>query len=221
MNQWRSRSEQDLEQLKSELDQLRQENQTLKQQCQNLKVQNDRLLKMEAQHQSAKTSLIKKRIILSRAIIIVPENMVIGDRIENSVIKIYRGINLTISDTAELINCRIIGLDEYADPRGIKTVRPMGTIEIKGMFYNNTRRRFSIFTNERVLIHRGIRFRGNVCAGAIVISDLSRVRGRFATRELWDQQKSSREALRIASNILTSGMELEMEKSGSGRSGRK
>ena len=75
MNQFRSKSaaelEQNLAELKQELEKAQQESQALKSQCQTLKVQNERLLKMEAQHQSAKTSLMKKRIIISRAVIIV------------------------------------------------------------------------------------------------------------------------------------------------------
>src|SRR5919198_710688 len=107
MNQWRSKTdhiedlERELRGLKSELDKFKVEKDELQRQLQNLKLQNERLLKMEAQHQSGKTSLLHKRIILSRAVILVPEHMVIGDRMENCVIKIYRGNNLTVTDTAE------------------------------------------------------------------------------------------------------------------------
>src|SRR5947208_17155584 len=95
-----------LELLKAELEQYKEANNSLKQQYQLLKVQNERLLKKEAEHEKAKQSLIQKRIILSHAVILVPYNMVIGDRLENSIIKIYRGTTLTISDSSELINCK-------------------------------------------------------------------------------------------------------------------
>ncbi|HET6268277.1 MAG TPA: hypothetical protein VFG11_11205 [Acidobacteriota bacterium] len=176
--------ERQLELLKAELEQYKEANQSLKQQYQTLRVQNDRLLKKEAEHEKAKTSLIQKRIILSRAVILVPQNMVVGDRLENCIIKIYRGNNLTISDTAELINCKIIGLEEYADEKTVSANRPVGTIEVKGVFYNYDTRGFAISTFERVVICPGSRFLGNICAEKIVVSELTKIRGRLASRDL-------------------------------------
>jgi len=215
MNQWRSKTDQieDLEQqvkkLSSELEQTKDSYQALQLKHQTLKTQNDRLLKMEAQHQSAKTSLMQKRIVFSRAVILIPESMVIGDRLENSVLKIYRGSNLTITDTAELINCRIVGLSEYADEKTGRITRPMGTIEIKGLFRNTNPRKFAISTYERVVISRGARFTGNICAESIIISELTRVRGRLATRELWERKREQRKGLRLHSNVL----EINVQKS--------
>ena len=115
MNQWRSKTVHELEdlvlQLSSELENLKKQKQDQQQQFQMLKIQNERLLKMEAQHQIARKSLLEKRIVFSRAEVLFPENMVIGDRLENCTLKVYKGNSLTVGDTAELINCRIIGLD--------------------------------------------------------------------------------------------------------------
>ncbi len=206
MNQWRTKSEQSLErqceELRKELDQTRQSYSMLVQQVSTIKVQNERLLKMEAQHQKAKQSLFQKRIIFSRAEILFPTSMVIGDHLENCVLKIYRGNSLLIDDTAELINCRIVGLDDYSDKTIPKANRQVGTIEIKGIFYNTNPRRFAISTHERVVIHRGVRFRGNVCASSIVIPELTKVRGRFATRELLEQRRLRKEAMMAAANLL-------------------
>lgn len=212
MNQWRSKADQieDLERqlrgLQHDLDNFRVEREELQRQIQGLKIQNERLLKMEAQHQSAKTSLIHKRIVLSRAVILVPEHMVIGDRMENCVIKIYRGNNLTLAENAELVNCRIIGLDHYAEEKTVRTQRHLGTIEIKGSFLNSDPRKFAIRTHERVVISKGARFIGSVCASNIVITDLTRVRGRFASRELLEEYRQRRKAMRRASNVLEISM---------------
>ena len=217
MNQWRSKSDQisDLEtqvnDLKRELDKARQEHRTVQQQHQTLKTQNDRLLKMEAQHQSARKSLLGKRIIFSRAVILFPSNVVIGDRLENCILKVYRGCHLLVDDTAELINCRIIGLEHYSDPTASRVSRPSGTIEIKGVFYNTHPRRFAISTFERVVIHRGVRFRGNVCASSIVIPELTKIRGRFASRELLEQRKKRKDMRRqISSNLMDDDCEMQM-----------
>jgi len=177
--------EQQLELLQAELDQHKEANRSLQQQYQTLKTQNDRLLRMQAEHESSRQSLMRKRIILSRAVIVVPENMIVGDRIENSVIKIYRGNNLTITDMAELINCRIIGLEEYGEGRP----HTNGTIEIKGLFYNTDPQKFSISTHDKVLISPGARVQANICASSIVVSDLTRIKGRLATRELYAQTR--------------------------------
>src|SRR5262245_45482868 len=91
--------EQQLELLKAELQQYKESNQILQQQYQTLKLQNERMLKKEAEHQSAKNNLLHKRIIMSRAIVLVPENLVIGDRLENCTIKVYRGTNVVLTDT--------------------------------------------------------------------------------------------------------------------------
>jgi FtsZ-binding cell division protein ZapB len=188
MTHWISNSERvtalekQVELLKAELEQYKEANASLKQQYQTLKVQNDRLLKKEAEHEKAKMSVLQKRIILSHAVITVPHNMVIGDRLENSIIKIYRGNTLTIADTAELINCKIIGLDEYADERA--SGKNGGTIEIKGLFVNYDPRGFAIHTHERVIICPGSRVVGNICAERIVVCELTRVRGRLASRDL-------------------------------------
>jgi hypothetical protein len=107
-----------------------------------------------------------------------------------------------VGDTAELINCRIIGLDYYSEDKLMKAAKPVGTIEIKGVFFNAHPRGFSISTHERVVIHKGVRFRGNVCASSIIISELTKVRGKFATRDLWDQIRRRKEMLRIASTLL-------------------
>jgi hypothetical protein len=217
MNQWRSKSDQisDLEHqvadLKRELDQTRQTHRGLLQQHQTLKIQNDRLLKMEAQHQSARKSLLGKRIIFSRAVILFPSNVVIGDRLENCILKIYRGNHLLVDDTAELINCRIIGLEHYSDPTLPRTNRSGGTIEIKGVFYNTHPRRFAISTYERVVIHRGVRFRGNVCASSIVIPELTKIRGRFASRELLDQRRKRNQLRRLTTNMLDDRMNEDCE----------
>lgn len=217
MNQWRSKSDQiselqqQVNELKKELDQTRQAHRSLQQQHQTLKTQNDRLLKMEAQHQSARKSLLGKRIIFSRAVILFPSNVVIGDRLENCVLKVYRGTHLLIDDTAELINCRIIGLEHYSDPTLSRVNRPSGTIEIKGVFYNTNPRKFAISTYERVVIHRGVRFRGNVCASSIVIPELTKIRGRFASRELLEQRRKRKQLLHLPSNLLDSSLDEDCE----------
>jgi len=208
MNQLRSKSEQihDLElqvkQLRQELEKTKQAHQQMQQQHELLKAQNHRLMKMEAQHQSAQQSLIQKRIILSRAEILVPEHMVIGDRMENCVIKIYKGNNLIITERAELINCRIIGLDHYAEDTINRSNRSPGMIEIKGLFMNSNLKKFAISTHERVVIRPGARFCGNICADTILVSDLTKIRGRLATRDLWEQYCRRKKARRIGSNVI-------------------
>jgi regulator of replication initiation timing len=217
MNQWRSRSDQisDLEhrvaELRKELEQIRQSHHALKQQHQTLRTQNDRLLKMEAQHQSARKCLMEKKVIFSRAVILFPSNIVIGDRLENCVLKVYRGVHVLIDDTAELINCRIIGLEQYSDGTIARLNRPSGTIEIKGIFYNTHPRRFAISTYERVVIHRGVRFRGNVCASSIVIPELTKIRGRFASRELLEQRRKRKQLMHVATNLLEGERDPECE----------
>jgi hypothetical protein len=212
MSQWRSRSEHEqIEELKKELDQTRNSCKTLQQQYQTLKAQNDRLMKMEAQHQSARKSLMEKKVIFSRAIIFFPSNVVIGDRLENCVLKIYRGVNVLVDDSAELINCRIIGLEQYSDGSLSKPNRPTGTIEIKGIFYNTNPRRFAISTYDRVVIHRGVRFRGNVCASSIVIPELTKIRGRFASRELLEQRRKRKQMMRVTSNLLEGSLDVKRE----------
>jgi hypothetical protein len=176
--------EQQLELLKAELQQYKEANQILQQQYQTLKLQNERMLKKEAEHQSAKNHLLHKRIIMSRAIVLVPENLVIGDRLENCTIKVYRGTNVVLTDTAELINCRIIGLDHAADGKTVAPGKHPGTIEIKGVFYNMTPRKFGIATYERVIISPGARVVGNILAERIVINELTKIRGRFASLDL-------------------------------------
>ena len=208
MSQWRSKSErEELAELKQELDQTRQVLVKLQQQHQTLKTQNERLLKMEAQHQSARKGLLSKRVVITRAVFLFPSNIVIGDRLENCVLKIYRGNHLLVDDTAELINCRIIGLEHYSDPTLPKSSRTTGTIEIKGVFYNTHSTRFAISTHERVVIHRGVRFRGNVCASSIVIPELTKIRGRFASRELLEQRKKRKQLRRFAANLLDEPIE--------------
>jgi hypothetical protein len=198
MTQWRPGSDRQtagnqLELVKAELQQYKEANQILQQQYQTLKTQNERLLKKEAEHQNAKTSLLQKRIIISRAIFLVPENLVIGDRLENCVIKIYRGNNVTITDTAELINCRIIGLEHYSDGRITHPSRHPGTIEIRGVFYNLSPRGYAISTHERVVISPGARVVGNIAANRIVVNELTKVRGRLASRDLIVQRNKMRE----------------------------
>jgi hypothetical protein len=205
MTTWRSGTdrmtdlEQELTLLKAELQQYKEANETLQEQYKVLKLQNERLLKKEAEHQNAKQSLIQKRIILSRAVILVPQNLVIGDRLENCVIKIYRGNNVTITDTAELVNCRIIGLNEYSEDNTAKVLRQTGTIEIKGVFLNADPKKFAISTYEKVQISPGARVFGNICAGTIVVGELTKVRGRLATRDLLALQKMKRVARQVPS----------------------
>jgi len=190
MTHWMSNTERvtglekQVELLKAELEQYKEANASLKQQYQTLKIQNDRLLRKEAEHEKAKMSLLQKRIVLSHAVITVPHNMVIGDRLENSIIKIYRGNTRTLADTAELINCKISGLDETADERPSTSGKTGGTIEIKGLFYNYDPRGFAVHTHERVVICPGARVIGNICADRIVVCELTKVRGRLATRDL-------------------------------------
>jgi regulator of replication initiation timing len=213
MNQWRSKSDQisdlgnQVSELKRELDLTRQSHRALQQQHHTLKLQNERLMKMEAQHQNARKSMLEKRIIFSRAVMLFPSNVVIGDRLENCILKIYRGNHLLIDDTAELINCRIIGLEHYADQTLPRQNRPSGSIEIKGVFYNTNSRRFAISTYERVVIHRGVRFRGNVCASSIVIPELTKIRGRFASRDLLEQRRKRKQRMRLPSNLLENRLE--------------
>lgn len=209
MTTWRSGTdrmsdlEQELTLLKAELQQYKEANEALQEQYKVLKLQNERLLKKEAEHQNAKQSLIQKRIILSRAVILVPQNLVIGDRLENCVIKIYRGNNLTISDTAEMVNCRIIGLNDYFEDNTAKVLRQTGTIEIKGVFLNADPKKFAISTHERVQISPGARVIGNICARTIVVGELTKVRGRLATRDLLAQRKMKRVARTVtSSNVL-------------------
>lgn len=208
MTQWRSGAEKvhgledQIRFLEEELKNTKDAYEDLLHKYQTLKVQNDRLLKMEAQHQSAKMSLIQKRIILSRAVILVPEPMVIGDRLENSVIKIYRGNNLVIADTAELINCRIIGLQHYYEQKFGKVNRPPATIEIKGTFYNADPHRFAISTYERVAICPGARVIGNICAQTIVVFELTKVRGRLATRGLLEERRKRKQSVLHTLNAL-------------------
>jgi len=186
--------EQQLELLKAELQQYKEANQILQQQYQTLKLQNERMLKKEAEHQSAKSHLLQKRIIMSRAIVLVPENLVIGDRLENCTIKVYRGTNVVLSDTAELINCRIIGLDHAADGRTVTSSKHPGTIEIKGVFYNMTPRKFAISTSERVIISPGARVVGNILAERIVIHELTKVRGHLASTDLIRKRRELKES---------------------------
>ena len=209
MTTWRSGTdrmsdlEQELTLLKAELQQYKEANEALQEQYKVLKLQNERLLKKEAEHQNDKQSLIQKRIILSRAVILVPQNLVIGDRLENCVIKIYRGNNLTISDTAEMVNCRIIGLNDYFEDNTAKVLRQTGTIEIKGVFLNADPKKFAISTHERVQISPGARVIGNICARTIVVGELTKVRGRLATRDLLAQRKMKRVARTVtSSNVL-------------------
>ena len=213
MSQWRSRSEQEnqIEELKKELEQTRNSYKTLQQPHQTLKSQNERLMKMEAQHQSARKSLMEKKVIFSRAVIFFPSNVVIGDRLENCVLKVYRGVHVLVDDSAELINCRIIGLEQYSDGSLGKANRPAGSIEIKGVFYNTNPRRFAISTYDRVVIHRGVRFRGNVCASSIVIPELTKIRGRFASRELLEQRRKRKQMMRVTSNLLEDGLDSKRE----------
>jgi hypothetical protein len=185
--------EQQIELLKAELQQYREANQMLQQQYQSLKVQNERLLKKEAEHQSARTNLLQKRIIMSRATVLVPENLVIGDRLENCTIKVYRGTNVVVADTAELINCRIIGLEVYPDGKFNSPGKHSGTIEIKGVFYNMTPRKFAISTLDRVIISPGARVVGNICADKIVVTELTRVKGRLATRDLLMERRARKQ----------------------------
>lgn len=185
--------EQQVNLLQAELEQHKEANRVLQQQYQQLKVQNERLLRKEAEHQSGQKSLIHKRIILSHAVILVPEHMIVGDRLENSTIKIYRGNNLTVTDQAELINCKIICMDEYSEDKAKLPNKPVGTIEIKGFFHNTDPQRFAISTHDRVLISPGARVKGNICAGIIVVNELTRVSGRLASRELFRNHKPARE----------------------------
>lgn len=210
MNQWRSEGERikalekQIDLLKAELQQHKEANQTLQQQYQSLKLQNERLIKKEAEHQASKSSLMEKRVIFSRAVILVPQNLVIGDRLENCTIKIYRGNSVTITDTAQLINCRIVGLDEHYDDRAKSKTH--GTIEIKGFFYNTHPTKFAINTYERVLISPGARFRGNICANTIVITEHTKVRGRFASRETLNEWREARRGPAAANEVETANL---------------
>ncbi len=208
--------EQQLELVKAELQQHKEANQVLQQQYSLLKTQNERLLKKEAEHQSARATLIQKRILVSRAVILVPESLVIGDRLENCTLRIFRGNNVTISDTAELINCRIVGLETAFDG---KPTRNSGTVEIRGVFYNCDPRRFAISTYGRVVVSPGARLVGSIRAERIVISELTKVKGRFATRDLLRERKLRREArLNSQSNELEEATLEETELSGSAES---
>jgi hypothetical protein len=126
--------------------------------------------------------------------VLVPENLVIGDRLENCTIKVYRGTNVVLTDTAELINCRIIGLDHAADGKTVAPGKHQGTIEIKGVFYNMTPRKFGIATYERVIISPGARVVGNILAERIVIHELTKVRGRFASLDLIRMKRELKES---------------------------
>ena len=192
MSQKTSDLHQQVSALREKLEKTNQAYQALQQHYQALKNQNERLLRMEAQHQSAKESLIRKRIVLSRAILLVPENMVIGDQMENCVIKIYKGNSLVVTDSAKLINCRIIGLDEYSEEKKHTANRGVGTIEIKGLFYNANPHKYAISTHEKLVICPGARFMGNVRAETIVISELTRVSGRFSSRSLLRERRGLR-----------------------------
>jgi hypothetical protein len=222
MAQWRSGTEkttipleQQVELLKAELQQHREANQVLQQQYQQLKVQNERLLRKEAEHQSARTTLLRKRIIMSRAVVLVPENLVIGDRLENCTIKVYRGTSVVIADTAEMINCRIVGLETYPDgkiqPPG---TRNPGTIEIKGVFYNMAPRKFAISTLDKVIIAPGARVVGNICADKIVVSELTRVKGRLASRELLIERRLRREMAKAGAMEASAELNQEPEMNG-------
>lgn len=207
--------EHEIELLKAELQQYKEANQILQQQYQTLKLQNERLLKKEAEHQNARTTLLQKRIIMSRAVVLVPENLVIGDRLENCTIKVYRGTNVTISDTAELINCRIIGLDHSSDGRTTTGSKHFGTIEIKGVFYNLTPKRFAIATSERVVISPGARVAANIMADRIIINELVKFKGRLASRELIRERRHRKELEQIASTSFeeeTQPQETNLEK---------
>lgn len=208
-------SEQQIELLKAELDQQREANRTLQQQYQNLKIQNERLLRKEVEHQSARTNLLQKRIIMSRATVLVPENLVIGDRLENCTIKVYRGTNVVVADTAELINCRIIGLETYPDGKFHASAKHTGTIEIKGVFYNMMPRKFAISTMDRVVISPGARVVGNICADRIIITELTRVKGRLATRDLLMERRAKKEMARLK-NRKEQSSPLEIEKDTAG-----
>lgn len=206
-----------IELLTAELQQYREANQMLQQQYQALKLQNERLLKKEAEHQSARTTLLQKRIIMSRATVLVPENLVIGDRLENCTIKVYRGTNVVVADTAELINCRIIGLETFPDGKFNPAGKHTGTIEIKGVFYNMTPRRFAISTLDRVIISPGARVVGNICADKIVVTELTRVKGRLATRDLLMERRARKEASDRREQIEQSS-EQDLEKATAGDS---
>jgi hypothetical protein len=191
--------EHQVELLQAELQQYKEANEILQQQYQTLKLQNERMLKKEAEHQNAKSHLLQKRIIMSRAIVLVPENLVIGDRLENCTIKVYRGTNVVLTDTAELINCRIIGLDHAADGRTVTASKHPGTIEIKGVFYNMTPRKFAIATSERVIISPGARVVGNIRADLIIVNELTKVRGRLASNDIIRKLREQKEQKKINS----------------------
>jgi hypothetical protein len=200
-------AEQEVELVKAELEQYREANRVLQHQYNLLKTQNDRLLKKEAEHQSARTTLIQKRILISRAVILVPESLIIGDRLENCTLKIFRGNNVTVTDTAELINCRIIGLRNTYDG---KTARNAGQVEIRGVFYNSDPRKYAISTRGRVIISPGARLVGNIRAERIVVKELTKVKGRLATRELLRDRRLRKESRQYSkSNELEQSVETE------------
>ena len=60
-------------------------------------------------------------------------------------------------------------------------------------------------------IHRGVRFRGNVCASSIVIPELTKIRGRFASRELLEQRKKRKQLIHLTSNLLEQSMDDDCE----------
>jgi hypothetical protein len=71
-----------------------------------------------------------------------------------------------------------------------------GTIEIKGVFYNMTPRKFGIATYERVIISPGARVVGNILAERIVIHELTKVRGRFASLDLIRMKRELKESMK-------------------------
>jgi cytoskeletal protein CcmA (bactofilin family) len=108
---------------------------------------------------------------------------------------VYRGTNVVISDTAELINCRIIGLETFADGKLAAANKNLGTIEIKGVFYNMTPKKFAILTMDRVLISPGARVVGNICADRIIVTELTRIRGRLASRDLVLERRARKQGV--------------------------
>jgi hypothetical protein len=81
-------------------------------------------------------------------------------------------------------------------------LRQTGTIEIKGVFLNADQKKFAISTHEKVQISPGARVIGNICARTIVVGELTKVRGRLATRDLLALQKMKRVARPVPSSKL-------------------